>query len=307
MKDINRIVFRDGSKEELLPDFDPDFPHISSHLAFDRHLNGFVPWHWHKEAELFYIAAGVLEYYTPMGRTVFPAGSGGFINTNVLHMTRPQDGVRGTTQFVHLFDSTLISGQQGNRIEQKYVAPLTTAPQVEVVSFSPNLVEHEETLVVLRASFQLSAEDPGYELKLRAMLSSVWLQVLEVSTPLRSAGGIYDKTNDAIKQMMAYIHEHYPEKLTIAEIAAAAFISERECFRAFQSCLHTTPASYLNGYRLQKACQLLASGRGSVTEISHSCGLGSSSYFGKVFHNQFGCTPLEYRAKWQDYDINRHK
>ena len=36
-------------------------------------------------------------------------------------------------------------------------------------------------------------------------------------------------------------------------------------------------------YRLQAACQMLAKGQEAVTVISHECGLGSSSYFGKVF------------------------
>lgn len=39
---------------------------------------------------------------------------------------------------------------------------------------------------------------------------------------------------------------------------------------------------YMTSYRLQMACQMLARGQESITVISHACGLGSSSYFGKV-------------------------
>ena len=63
-------------------------------------------------------------------------------------------------------------------------------------------------------------------------------------------------------------------------------------------------AEYLKTYRLQNACQLLAGTPEPVTFIGQACGLGSSSYFGKVFREFTGYTPLEYRRKWQDCDIN---
>ncbi len=107
----------------------------------------------------------------------------------------------------------------------------------------------------------------------------------------------YHKSSDKIKQLLIYIHEHYAEKITIAELAAAAFLSERECYRVFQDCLHMTPVEYIQNYRLQAACQMLAKGKESVTVIASACGLGSSSYFGKLFRAYAHCTPTEYRKK----------
>ena len=114
--------------------------------------------------------------------------------------------------------------------------------------------------------------------------------------------GEHNKSNDKIKLMMIYIHEHYREKISIPELAAAAYLSERECYRVFHDCLHVTPVEYITTYRLQVACQMLAKGQESVTVISHECGLGSSSYFGKVFREYTHCSPTEYRRKWQNSD-----
>ncbi len=47
---------------------------------------------------------------------------------------------------------------------------------------------------------------------------------------------------------------------------------------------------------------MLAQGNMSVTEIAQACGLGSSSYFGRLLRECTGCTPSEYRRKWQDRD-----
>lgn len=56
----------------------------------------------------------------------------------------------------------------------------------------------------------------------------------------------------------------------------------------------------MKNYRLQMACQMLANGQDSVTEIGHACGLGSSSYFGKLFREYAHCTPLEYRRRCRE-------
>ena len=55
MKDIANIEFRSGSKEERLPGFAPDFPYIASRAELDKYIGRFVPWHWHKTVELFYL------------------------------------------------------------------------------------------------------------------------------------------------------------------------------------------------------------------------------------------------------------
>ena len=307
MRNISNIEFHTGSKEELLPDFVSDFQYIASRVELDKHIDRFVPWHWHKAVELFYMQSGKLEYYTPKGKMVFSTGSGGMVNSNVLHMTRSQAEAKGTVQLLHIFDTSFIGGEPGSRIEKKFISPFIKAPQVEIIGLYPESPAQAALLNAIRESFHLSENDFGYEIKLRTALSDIWLQLLTISLPLLEKKGDYNKINDKIKLMMIYIHEHYAEKISIGEIAAAAFFSERECFRAFHDCLHMTPVEYIKNYRLQMACNMLSKGRESITFIGHACGLGSSSYFGKVFRDHVGCTPLEYRKKWQDSDIQRQK
>ena len=141
-KKVHHIEYRNESKEELLPDFSPDFPYISSCTELDQCLEGIIPWHWHKEVELFYMESGSLEYYTPGGVLVFPAGSGGLINSNVLHMTKIHEKGRPVAQLLHIFDPSLVGGRQGSRIEQKYVAPIVTSSQLEAIPLSPDVPEH---------------------------------------------------------------------------------------------------------------------------------------------------------------------
>lgn len=302
MKNIHEIAFHPGSREELFPDFAADFPYIASRAEMDRYIERSAPWHWHKAVEIFYMESGSLTYYTPGGAMYFPTGSGGMINSNVLHMTKAMSRTEENVPLLHLFDPSLIAGEQGSRIEQRYVTPVTTASQLEILPLFPENPAQKKILDQILHAFRLSDAVPGYEIQLREALSEIWLMLFELSRPLLENGRTHSKSNDKIKLMMIYIHEHFAEKLSIAELAASAFLSQRECFRVFRECLNMTPVEYLNTYRLQAACRMLARGTEPMTVISHACGLGSSSYFGKVFREYAHCTPSEYRKRWQDCD-----
>lgn len=302
MKTIQSIAFHPGSREELLPNFDREFPYIASRAEIDKYIGRSVPWHWHKTVELFYMESGALEYNTPGGKICFPAGSGGLVNSNILHSTRALSRTGRTVTFVHLFDTSLIAGEQGGRIEQKYILPLKAASRIEIIPLFPDDPAQKKILDLILQSFYIPCDSFGYEIKLREALSEIWLMLFEQSRSLPIRNDTSDRSNDKIKQMMIYIHEHYSEKISVSQLAAAAYLSERECYRVFHGCLHMTPVDYIKTYRLQAACRMLTQSHEPITAVSQACGLGSSSYFGKVFREYAGFSPSEYRQKWQDID-----
>lgn len=299
IKTVQSVAFHIGSREESLPGFTADFPYIASRAELNKYIGGIAPWHWHKAVEIFYMESGALEYETPTGKVLFPAGSGGFVNANVLHMTRVISQREETVQLLHIFDASLLAGEQGSRIERKYIMPIVTTPQMELIPLFPENPEQKKILDLILQAFCLSENQFGYEMKLREALTQIWLLLFVQCYAIPIQNGKYMKNNNKIKQMLIYIHEHYAEKITISEIAAAGYLSERECFRVFQYCLHMTPMEYVKNYRLQIACQMIANGNEPVTVICGACGLGSSSYFSKVFHAYAHCTPTEYRKKWK--------
>ncbi len=296
MKNIQRIQLVEGSNEELLPGFYQDFPYIATCAELYKYLNPEIPWHWHSTAELFYMESGKLEYTTPNGKWIFSAGMGGFLKPNVLHMSRELPSEEKGIQLLHLFEPTLISGEQGSRIDRKYIQPLTQNSGIEMLTLSPENPEQAEILKKIRQAFDLSEDEWGYEFQLRQQLTEIWMDLFELASPFMTNEG-NDHGDRKIKEMLVYIHEHFSESISVEQIANAAHVSKRVCFRLFQENLHMTPVEYMRSYRLRKACQMLSGSREPVTQIAYACGLGSSSYFGKVFREQFGCTPAEYRKK----------
>lgn len=294
-----------GSQEERLPGFSAQFPHISSYVLLPDDPAGGCIWHWHRSMELFYVEKGALRYHTPGGQRLFRAGSGGMVNSNVLHRTQSLEP--NTVMRLHLFEPELLSGIPGGRVEQRYIAPLVQRPGLELLALSPADPEQAKALELLCQSLSMDETAFGYEMQLQALLSRIWLAFVRQLPAEMPPTAEPDPASEKIKQMLLYMTAHAAEKLTVADIAAAAFCSERECYRCFRACLHTTPSDYLQNLRLQMASRMLIETSLPVTEVAQRCGLGSSSYFGAQFRQNFGCPPTEYRKKWQDFDIGRHK
>lgn len=257
--------------------------------------------------ELFYIKSGSLEYITPKGTWTFPAGSGGMVNSNVLHSTSFVASKDSNLQLLHLFDPAFLAGEHGSRMENKYILPLTTAPNIEMIPLHPEEPAQASILADIRQAFDLSEEEWGYEFELRESLSRIWLKLFDLVHPAIGQDIKNSDSDEKIKMLMVYIHTHYGEPITVEQLAQTIHISKRACFRLFRDTLHMTPLEYIRGYRLQKACQMLAKSKESVTHISYCCGFESSSYFGKIFREEFGCSPMEYRRRWHDCNNNMQK
>ena len=301
MRKVLSVELYPGSQEERLPGFTPQFPHLCSRSPLSSYPQSRAPWHWHKSMELFYVRSGALIYQTPGGKRLFRAGSGGLVNSNVLHQTQAVEP--GTESTLHLFEPELVAGIPGGTVEQKYVAPLRDAPGLELIALSPEDAAQAETLRLLQESFRLDEDAFGYELRLQALLCTLWLRLVEQVHPAacpqeRPASPASEK----IKPMMLYIHAHMAEKLPVRALAEAAYCSERECYRVFREVLHITPAEYLQNVRLQMACKLLIETQLPLTEVAQRCGLGSASYFGAQFREKIGTSPSAYRKCWQNID-----
>lgn len=97
--------------------------------------------------------------------------------------------------------------------------------------------------------------------------------------------------------MLSYVHEHYPEKISLNDIANAGKISISSCNTIYKKYLKESPIKHLLNYRLMKSCELLIENALSVTEIAFDVGFANTSYYIDTFKKRYGCTPNEYRKR----------
>lgn len=75
-----------------------------------------------------------------------------------------------------------------------------------------------------------------------------------------------------LQRALDYIAEHFREALQVADIAAAACLSESRLHALFRQALGTTPLARVTALRLAEAQRLLAGGRCSLTQAAAACG-----------------------------------
>ena len=162
-----------------------------------------MPWHWHNAIELFYMESGELKYHTPNRTMVFSKGSAGMVNSNILHMTEFETGREKNIQLLHIFDPKLLAGNHGGIIEKKYIMPIITSSQIEMISLDPGKSEQAAVIDLIRKAFLLPEDELGYEMYIRDALSQIWVDLFRICIPLlQGKQQSADKITDKVKQMM---------------------------------------------------------------------------------------------------------
>ena len=101
---------------------------------------------------------------------------------------------------------------------------------------------------------------------------------------------------ERVQNMIAYIHEHFAENVTLADIAASAAVGERECERAFKRLIGVTPKQYVVKYRVSQAASMLFTRPDlSIGRVGLECGFNSGTVFSRTFRDYYNITPREYR------------
>ena len=296
---LSQIQLNDNLEEKILH-MTPDFPYISCHVEMDTYPGGYIPWHWHDELEFIYVSKGTVEYHVKATVITLKEGEGCFMNSNVLHMLKPQDNCKNTVLLAHTFKKLFLSGFYNSIFEQKYIDPIINCKNLEYYKFSPEHPAQNQILEKMRIAYEIAdAQEFGYEFRVRDLLSCIWIILLQEAYPIVNKKKIKSSVEtDRIKAMISYIHSNYPYKISVEDIAASVNISERVCYRCFMRNIGMTPVEYLLQCRIRSAEDLLVGTNKSITEIATMVGFNNSSYFGKAFQASVHCSPKEYRKRY---------
>lgn len=128
-----------------------------------------------------------------------------------------------------------------------------------------------------------------------------------------------ERAHAKLRLLLSYYMEHYPyapgenggdfaalvreyvdnrywnPELCVAEIADYLSIDRTGLFRKFKQAYGSSVQSYLVSCRMKRACQLLLTTELSVKAVACSVGYSDQMYFARVFRQQMGCTPSQYR------------
>lgn len=148
-------------------------------------------------------------------------------------------------------------------------------------------------------SLALVEADLGRKL---ALLVARWLVMFvrraggqsQFSEPLRTQSA----ERAPLRDLQAYILEHPEAELAVPALARRVAMSARHFSRVFRAEVGVSPASYVEGVRVEAARRLLEDSRDGLEDIAAASGFGTPDALRRAFSRRVGLSPREYRARF---------
>jgi AraC family transcriptional regulator len=119
-------------------------------------------------------------------------------------------------------------------------------------------------------------------------------QVLAPCQPPRRRDGTLPRAK--LRAVVEYIEEHLDAGPTLEQLAAVAGLSPYHFARQFKSATGLPPHQYVIARRVERAKQLLQTGRDfSLAEVAAHAGFSDQSQFSHYFKRLVGVTPGQFR------------
>ena len=96
---------------------------------------------------------------------------------------------------------------------------------------------------------------------------------------------------ERVEKAAALVRTHFAEPLTLEELGQRVGCSPFYLSRTFTEQMGMTLTQFLRQVRLERAAELLRSGKFNVTQAALEVGYSSVGHFSTAFHETFGCCP----------------
>lgn len=256
--------------------------------------------HWHDDWEIIYFIRGNAIFYIG-SETVRPEpGDLMFVNKGLIHT-----GFSESDDPVEYYAVVFHSSLAGSSMADAYHMQITN-PYITGKSFFPIHLPVKDTHypyiagIVKQLIAEYEQQRQGYRLAIRSMLHLLLVHLSrhhQLQGPSTSAVPIDTELTEKFKELIAFVEQHYPEKLTVQQAAGIVNLSEYHFCRTFKKMTGKTFVEYVNLLRINAAEQLLIHSSDPVTEIAFNVGFGSVNYFSQMFRQYKRFSPSQCRKQ----------
>ncbi len=161
-----------------------------------------------------------------------------------------------------------------------------------------NCRQHRSEILFYLREFVREAENtpPNWQDVCQHLLD-VFLIKLSRQAALRIHPAAAHRANSECAAARRYIDEHFTEPLSLDTLAEVAHVNKYHLAHTFQKEYGISPISYLIMRRIREGRHMLESTSYSLSQIAHSIGFSSPSYFSQSFRKAEGISPAEYRKR----------
>ena len=252
--------------------------------------------HWHSYGEIMLVGPGETNIYS-VGKNTYSLAPDDLVLIWPMEMHSIVDADRKEAlviQFSHAFINSLFDLQR--------IMHLYRNLHVISVSAHPELAAKLKDLALRMKGFFFS-DMQDREMRCCMLLMEFMLTLLEHRkelSPEMEAEEPEGYSVDIMKRMIVvtdYIKSNLTaDDLSQGTMAEMAGISREHFSRIFKHVTGMNYNKWLNMIRLEKASELLAQEGRTLTEVAMLSGFQSTPSFNRVFHEEKGMAPGEYRA-----------
>lgn len=254
------------------------------------------PLHTHDYDELVIIMEGRGVHMTPRGRYPIKGGDVFLIQRGSAHGYEGCRRLRLANIYVRwdelelpLYDLEMIPGYRALTEWE----PLTR----DKTDFNRRLSLEEGELLAVEELFnqlngELEREEAGYRFSGAALFMKLLLHLSRSYDSHRE-----DRVRDLLllSRLTGAVKGNLSGQITAAFLADRGDCSVRTVQRIFKKELGCTPVEYVTQRRIERARTLLRETALTVAGVGERCGYGDSNYFSRVFKENTGRAPREYR------------
>lgn len=190
----------------------------------DDQNQSIIDCHWHDEMEFIVVRQGSAIFQINMTYYEVHAGEGIFVNSGELHSGYVEkDQVIPCIFSAVVFSPDLLLSQAFDIVQEKFIDPLLKKkilPQPHIKREEPweiDILDYLDHILT-----ENEAQSPTCELTTKAQLYLIFAKMFtHMQTTSRSdhrSTGSHEKV-ERIKNVLNYIHEHYPEPLKLKDLA----------------------------------------------------------------------------------------
>lgn len=231
--------------------------------------------HIHPHLELIYLLEGSAIATADQKSALLEAGDIFLSFPNQIHYYYTQSPIQG---IMLIFTSDLVRELEPYFHDQLPDSPVIKKP---VLSFDTTALI---TTIMDKFSSSASIDKTAAIGYLQALLG----ELLPMMTLVPNTSD-----QDSIKLVFQYCLEHYTEPLTLEEVSRELHLSKYYISHMFKERMNISFLTFLNGMRVEHACNLLKKGT-RITDAAFSSGFSSLRTFNRIFVQSMGITPREY-------------
>ncbi len=265
-----------------------------SWTLFDRRLAA-IPfeWHYNREYELTLTLNSRGQRFVGDSVAAYEDGDLVLIGPKIPHTwcSSGDCGMGPTHQALVLwFSESFVQSLIKPHLELRPIQALLESSS-RALEFSDGVRQRARTII--SSMLDQTAED-----RLPALIQLLLLLARDIGArPLTSAltDALPDATEERISRVLTYLHQHYLEHSSVAQLTRIAALSRSSLHRLFRQQTRMKISSYITQLRIGKACALLLHTQKPVSLIADQVGYRNLANFNRQFKKTKGQTPKEFR------------